>query len=81
MLSGLALAAQVRVLLKDHEATRDLRIDIESRGDTVVLSGIVLNEQERAAAERVVTIAAGAGRIDNQLRLRAITRRFASAKT
>lgn len=81
LLSGLALASQVRATLKDHEATRDLRIDIEARDGGVVLKGIVLNEQEKAAAERVAAIAAGAGRVDNRLRLMAITRRFASAKT
>jgi cytidylate kinase len=78
MLAGLAQAAQVRALLKDHEATRDLRIDIGSQGDKVVLAGIVLNEQERSAAERVATIAVGPGRVDNQLRLMATNRRFAS---
>ena len=78
MLSDLALSAQVRATLKDHEATRDLRIDIEAWGGTVVLKGIVLNEEERAAAERVAGIAAGPGKVDNKLRLMVLNRRFAS---
>ena len=44
-------------------------------------SGIVLNAQESAEAARVASTVAGVGNVDNQLRLMAITRRFAYAKT
>jgi len=80
-LADLALDARVRAALKDHELTRDINISIESHGGKVVLTGIVLNAHESAEAARVASTVAGIGSIDNQLRLMAITRRFASAKT
>ncbi|MBC7470802.1 MAG: cytidylate kinase family protein [Ramlibacter sp.] len=81
LLSDLALSAQVRAVLRDEQPTRELRITIESNSGTVVLGGIVINEQERAAAGRVAAAVPGVVGVDNQLRLMALTRRFASAKT
>ena len=81
MLADLALTSAVRAALKDQESTRDVKVDIESHAGQVVLRGIVLNEQERAETERVAGTVAGAGKVDNQLRLMAVTRRFAHAKT
>ena len=78
MLANLALTSQVRAALKDRERTRDLRINIESNAGTVVLSGIVLNDQERSAAEQAAAAATGVSRVDNQLRVMATNRRFAS---
>ena len=78
MLANLALTSQVRAALKDQEPTRDLRINIESNAGTVVLSGIVLNDKERSAAEQAAASAPGVGRVDNQLRVMASNRRFAS---
>jgi cytidylate kinase len=81
MLDDLALNARIRAALKDHDSTRDINITIESSGGKAVLSGIVLNAQESAEAARVASTVAGVGNVDNQLRLMAITRRFAAAKT
>ena len=81
MLADLALAAAVRAALKDHESTRDVNVDIEPQAGQVVLRGIVLNEQERAETARVASTVVGVGKVDNQLRLMAVTRRFAHAKT
>lgn len=81
LLADLALSAQVRAVLRDEQPTRELRITIESNSGTVVLGGIVINEQERAAAGRVAAAVPGVVGVDNQLRLMAVTRRFASAKT
>lgn len=81
MLANLALNARIRAALQDHEPTRDTHITIESQGGAVVLSGIVLNDDERAQAERIAGTVAGAGNIDNRLRLMSVNRRFAAAKT
>jgi cytidylate kinase len=81
MLANLALAAAVRATLKDDPSTSELRIAIESDGGTVILSGIVLNEQERAAAARVAATVPGATGVDDRLRLMVVKHRFASAKT
>lgn len=80
MLADLALNARIRAALKDHDSTRDVNITIASSNGKVVLSGIVLNAQERAEAARVAGTVVGTGNVDNQLRLMATTRRFASAK-
>ena len=81
MLADLALSATVRAALKENEPTRETNIEIESQAGTVTLRGIVLNAQERAEAERVAGTVAGAGNVDNQLRLMVIKRRFTYAKT
>ena len=78
MLNDLALSAQVRAAMKDDPATSDLRINIESKSGLVTLSGIVLNEKERLAAERVAAAVPGVTGFDNQLRLMVLNRRFAS---
>lgn len=78
MLADLALSAQVRAALKDAAATNDLRISIEAHGAAVTLSGIVLNDAERAAAAQVAAQVAGVSRVDNQLRVMVVNRRFAS---
>ncbi len=81
MLADLALNARIRAALKDHESTRDININIESRNGKAVLSGIVINSHESAEAARVASTVAGTINVDNQLRLMASSRRFASAKT
>ena len=73
MLADLALSAAVRAALKENEPTRETNIEIESKGGKVVLRGIVLNAPERAEAERIATTVAGAGKVDNQLRLMVIS--------
>lgn len=81
MLADLALNARIRAALKDNDATRNTSITIESHGGKVVLSGIVVNAQESAEAAAIASTVAGVASVDNQLRLMAISRRFASAKT
>jgi osmotically-inducible protein OsmY len=81
VLAGLALSARVRAALKANESTRDVDVQVEGKDGGVVLHGIVLNAQERAETERVASTVAGVGKVDNQLRLMAITRRFAHSKT
>lgn len=80
LLSGMALAARVRVALKDHPATRAISITVEANKGRVTLRGIVLDDEERTQAESVAADVAGVADIDNQLKLMASTRRFASSK-
>lgn len=81
VLEGLALSARVRAALKANESTSNVDIDVVSRDGRVTLRGIVVNEREKEEAERVADSVAGAGKVQNELRLMAITRRFAHAKT
>jgi cytidylate kinase len=80
-LTGLALAARVRAALKNNEATHEVDVHIESHEGRIVLTGIVVNEQEKMDAERVASTVAGLGRVDNKLHLMSVTRRFTHAKT
>jgi cytidylate kinase len=80
-LGGLALSARVRAALKANEPTSNVDVHIESRDGLVVLTGIVVNEKEKGEAERVATTVAGEGKVDNQLHLMTISRKFTYAKT
>ena len=81
MLSDLALSAAVRAALKDNPSTSEVNIDIQSNNGLVTLRGIVVNEKEREETVRVAGTVTGVGKIDNQLHLMAITRRFTYSKT
>ncbi len=81
MLADLALSAAVRAALKNNEPTSEVNIDIQSKDGEVVLRGIVVNDKERDETVRVAGKVAGVGKIDNQLHLMAITRRFTYSKT
>ena len=81
MLGDLALAAAVRAALKDNLPTSEVNIDIEPTGNAVVLRGIVIDEQERQETARVAAGVPGVAKVDNQLQVMAITRRFTYSKT
>ena len=80
LLSGMALAARVKVALKDHPGTRAISITVEAKNGRITLRGIVLDDEERTQAEGVAADVAGVTDVDNQLKLMASTRRFASSK-
>ena len=80
LLANMALEARVRVALKDHPATREISVTIEADRNRVVLRGIVLNAEERMQTESVAAAVPGVTGVDNQLRLMATSRLFASAK-
>jgi len=81
VLEGLALSAHVRAALKANASTSNVDVQIESRGGRVALSGIVVNEHEKDEAQRIASTVAGVGKVDNNLHLMAITRKFTYAKT
>jgi len=80
-LAGLALSARVRAALKANEDTNNVDVQIDARDGRVTLSGIVVNDGEKAEAERVASTIAGVGKVDNQLHLMKVTRKFTYAKT
>ncbi|MEJ5990003.1 cytidylate kinase family protein [Ramlibacter sp. PS3R-8] len=81
ILEGLALSARVRAALKANESTRDVDVQVESREGRVTLAGIVVNEREKRDTGQVAKAIAGAGNVDNQLRLMTTTRKFTHSKT
>ena len=80
-LEGLALSARVRAALKANASTSGVDVQIDSRAGRVTLSGIVVNEQEKAEAARVASSVAGIGKVDDQLHLMKVSRKFTYAKT
>lgn len=79
MVANLALSAHVRAALKDTPATSNVNVTIESDNGRVMLSGIVLNAQESAEAQRVAAAVPGVSSVESQLRLMAKSTRFTSA--
>ena len=53
---------------------------IEGVDDRIVLRGIVINAEERAAAEQVAAAVPGVAAVDNQLRVMSTSRLFPSAR-
>src|SRR5690606_19709211 len=80
-LRRLALRARVRAALKANPSTKDVDIQIDTTNGDTVLTGIVVNEQEKAEAGRVAAAVPGVGNIDNRLNLMAIRRKFTHSKT
>jgi hypothetical protein len=80
LLANMTLEARVRVAFKDHAATNDISITVVADEGKLTLQGIVLNSEERTQTESVAAGVAGVVSVDNQLRLMASSRRFASAK-
>lgn len=81
-LEGLALAARVRAAIAANEMTRETKIGISGNGGKkVVLTGLVLNDAERAEVERIAGSVVGKGKVENNLRVMAVSRKFAHSKT
>jgi cytidylate kinase len=80
LLQGMALSARVRAALKATDETAEVDVTIESVDGRVTLRGIVLKPAERDAAQEVAANVNGVTGVDNQLRVMASSRLFASAK-
>jgi len=80
LVKGMALQAHVRAALRAHATTHHVDIMIEGVDDRIVLRGIVINAEERAAAEQVAAAVPGVAAVDNQLRVMATSRLFPSAR-
>jgi osmotically-inducible protein OsmY len=57
--------------LKAHRSTRDVDVDIQARDGEVVLTGVVANEAEKKALERMVKGMQGVRALDSRLRVMA----------
>jgi cytidylate kinase len=80
LVKGMALQAHVRAALRAHATTHHVDVMIEGVDDRIVLRGIVINAEERAAAEQVAAAVPGVSGVDNQLRVMATSRLFPSAR-
>jgi osmotically-inducible protein OsmY len=71
----------VRASLRSDERTREIIINIEgAAGGAVRLTGIVVNEGERALVAEVAAAVPGVASVDNQLNVMKTTRMFTSSK-
>lgn len=66
-LINLGLESKVRLALRSNPATENLRISIEADNCKIVLSGIVVDEDESRACESILTKVPGVSEVDNQL--------------
>ena len=66
-LINLALESKVRLALRSNPATENVRISIKADNCKVVLSGIVVDENESRACESTLTKVPGVSEVDNQL--------------
>lgn len=80
MLQNMALQAHIRSALRASDSTHGVDVSIACDAGHCTLSGIVVNEQERQAAEAVATAVGGVKSISNQLHVMAGSRLFTSAK-
>jgi len=67
-LTALALEARIRVALGTEPKTAEMRITIGVDGGNVVLSGVVVDESESQACERVVAKVPGVSKVTNALK-------------
>lgn len=81
VLRRLALSARVRAALKANESTREVDIQVDTTNGDTVLTGIVVDAQEKAEAGRVAATVPGVGKVVNKLGLMSIKRKFTYAKT
>jgi hypothetical protein len=80
LVKGLALQAHVHAALRAHDVTHNVDIVIEGVDAHIVLRGIVVNADERNAAEQVAAAVPGVAAVDNQLRVMATSRLFPSPR-
>jgi cytidylate kinase len=80
LVKGMALQAGVRAALRAHDTTHNVDVVIEGTDDRIVLRGIVINAEERSAAEQVAAGVPGVAAVDNQLRVMSTSRLFPSAR-
>ena len=63
------MASTIRARLKAHRPTRDVDVDIHARNGTIVLMGVVANETEKRAVERMVKDLKGVREVQSHLRV------------
>jgi cytidylate kinase len=81
LLQGMALSARARAALRADERTREIVVNIEAGADGVLrLTGIVVNDAERALVAEVAAAVEGVASVDNQLNVMKTSKLFTSSK-
>ena len=68
--SDMTTSAIVKTKLFANSGTRDLAIDVSTRGNVVVLDGVVTLDQERDLAEMIARNTEGVEEVENRLEIR-----------
>ena len=68
-LDSLAMVSAIRAKLKAYRSTRDVDVDIQASDGEVVLAGVVANEAEKKALERMVKGMQGVRALESNLRV------------
>jgi len=68
-LDSLAMVSAIRAKLKANRSTRDVDVDIQARDGEVALTGVVANEAEKKALERMVKGMKGVRALESHLRV------------
>jgi cytidylate kinase len=69
LLAGLALSAHVRAALNGDSETDAVDVNVQAVDGAVTLAGIVANDGEKSAAERVARQVSGVSGVNNELRV------------
>jgi len=77
-LKNMTLQARIRAALKDHVATQNTHLTIESRSGQVTLRGIVLDAVEGSETEKIAAQVPGVDSVTNELRIMANSQPFAA---
>ena len=81
LLQGMALSARARAALRADERTREIAVNIEASADgALCLTGIVVNDAERALVAEVAAAVPGVTSVDNRLNVMKTTKLFTSSK-
>jgi cytidylate kinase len=80
MLQGMAVSAKVRAALSADDETQAVDVTIDCLDGRVTLSGIVADDREKHATERVAAGVAGVTGVDNRLHAITDARHFPTAR-
>jgi cytidylate kinase len=80
LLLNMALQARIRAALRDAASTHGVDVTIAADAGDVTLTGIVVSNAEKEAAEAVAAAVPGVKTLSNQLHVMAGSRLFTSAK-
>jgi cytidylate kinase len=79
-LQAMALSARVRGALNAHEDTRAVDVAVDGADGHITLRGIVADDAEKSATERVASSVTGVVHVDNQLHAMSDARHFPTAR-
>ena len=81
LIVGMAIESHIRSALRVNEATHGVNVTIECRDGHVVLTGIVVSDQESRLAQETAAKVPGVLDVDNRLRVMRVPKMFPSVRS